>query len=371
MLTSRPRTALLVVLVFVIVAGVVGGPLAGRLSSDGGFVAPGADSEVAVERISAATGRDAGAGIVLLTTPAARDGAATRVRQVPGVADVATPGPRVVAATLRAGADAHAAAEAALDAFRDRRDVTVGGPAVADLQVSARVSGDLGRAELLAFPLLILLSLLFFRGRAALLPLVVGVTTVLGTFLALSAVNEIYQLNVYALNLVIGLGLGLAIDYTLFLVTRLREEVAAGTSDAAATTIRTVGRTIGFSAATVAAALITLTIFPQAFLKSMGIAGAVVAVVAGAAALAICAPAFTLWGAGLARTSAPARRAETRWHRLAHAVMRRPGLVALVTAAAMLAVAVPSLDTHWSAIDSTVIPKGESSRTVADALDGS
>src|SRR3954468_15314671 len=111
MLTSRPRAALLALLLFVIVAGVVGGPLAGRLSSDGGFVAPGADSEVAVERISAATGRDAGAGIVLLTPPAARDGAATRVRQVPGVADVATPGPRVVAATLRAGADAHAAAE--------------------------------------------------------------------------------------------------------------------------------------------------------------------------------------------------------------------------------------------------------------------
>src|SRR3954454_3832763 len=284
MLTSRPRIALLAVLVFVIVAGVLGGPVAGRLSSGGGFVAPGADSEVAVERISAATGRDPGAGVVLLTTPAARDAAAARLREIPGVADVAMPGPRVVAATLRTSADGDAAAEAALHAFRGRRDVTVGGPAVADLQVSEAVSTDLGRAELLAFPVLILLSLLFFRGRAALLPLVVGVTTVLGTFLALSAVNEVYQLNVYALNLVIGLGLGLAIDYTLFLVTRLREEVAAGNPDATGTTMRAVGRTIAFSA-TVACALITLTIFPQAFLKSMGIAGATVAVIAAAAAL--------------------------------------------------------------------------------------
>src|SRR5436190_14458966 len=209
MLTSRPRIALLAVLVFVIVAGVLGGPVAGRLSSGGGFVAPGADSEVAVERISAATGRDPGAGVVLLTTPAARDAAAARLREISGVADVATPGPRVVAATLRASADGDGAAEAALHAFRDRRGVTVGGPAIADLQVSEAVATDLGRAELFAFPLLVLLSVLFFRGRAALLPLVVGATTVLGTFLALSAVNELYRLNVYALNLVIGLGLGL------------------------------------------------------------------------------------------------------------------------------------------------------------------
>ena len=81
---------------------------------------------------------------------------------------------------------------------------------------------------MLAFPLLLLLSLLFFRGRAAALPLVVGITTVLGTFLVLSVVNLVYGLNVFALNLVIGLGLGLAIDYTLFLVTRFREELGNG-----------------------------------------------------------------------------------------------------------------------------------------------
>ena len=85
------------------------------------------------------------------------------------------------------------------------------------------MGADLGRAELIAFPLLLLLSLLFFRGRATLMPLAVGVTTVLGTFLVLSLVNRVYGLSVFALNLVIGLGLGLAIDYTLF--ARFREEL--------------------------------------------------------------------------------------------------------------------------------------------------
>ena len=145
------------------------------------------------------------------------------------------------------------------------------------------MSEDLGRAELLAFPVLLLLSLLFFRGRATVLPLAVGMTTVLGTFLALTVVNQAYALSIFALNLVIGLGLGLAIDYTLFLVTRFREELAKDNPDAVRTTMRTAGRTVVFSAVTVAAALITLTVFPLGFLKSMGIAGAVVALVGGLA----------------------------------------------------------------------------------------
>jgi uncharacterized membrane protein YdfJ with MMPL/SSD domain len=371
MLTSHPRRTLLAVLLFVVVAGVVGGPLAGRLDSSGGFVAPGADSQVAIERLQAATGRDAGPGIVLLTTPAARDAAAARLARIPGVAATATPGPRFVTATLRADAGDEDVADRALDAFAGRRDVVVGGSAVADMQVGETVAADLGRAELIAFPILILLSLLFFRGRAALLPLVVGVTTVLGTFLALSAINVAYGLNVYALNLVMGLGLGLAIDYTLFLVSRLREELGRGAEAPVAirATMRAAGRTVAFSAATVACALMTLTVFPQAFLKSMGIAGATVAVVAAAAALVVSPALFAMWGRKLARPGTPGKAAASRWRRLAYAVMRRPGAIAAVTAAGMLALAAPSLTTTWSAIDGSVIPKDKSARTVADALE--
>jgi RND superfamily putative drug exporter len=332
-------------------------------------VAPGADSQVAVQRVQAATGLDPSPGIVLLTEPAARGQAAARLARIPGIARVDTPAPRIVTGTLWAGASEDDVASAAVDAFAGRRDVTVGGSAVASMQVGSAVGADLGRAELIAFPILLVLSLLFFRGRAAVLPLAVGMTTVLGTFLVLTGVNAVYGLNVFALNLVMGLGLGLAIDYSLFLVTRLRDELASGaaTPQAIRSTIKSAGRTVAFSAATVACALITLTVFPQAFLKSMGIAGATVAIVAAVAALLISPALFAVWGTKLAR---PAGRASgSRWHAFAHAVMRRPGSIAAVTAAIMLAVALPSLSTHWSPIDDAVIPQDKSARTVADALD--
>ncbi|MET0819271.1 MAG: MMPL family transporter [Solirubrobacteraceae bacterium] len=369
---TRPRRTLLIVALFVVLAGVIGGPVAGALDSSGGFVAPGADSEVAVERIQAATGRDPGAGIVLLVeSPADAGDVEQRLAALPGVAAADSPRPGLVTAQLVASAEEEDVAQDAIDTFAGEPGVTVGGPDVAGLQIGETVGEDLARAEMLAFPFLILLSLLFFRGRATLLPLAVGITTVLGTFLVLTLVNQVFSLSVFALNLVIGLGLGLAIDYTLFLVTRYREELAArgATPDAIKVTMATAGRTVGFSAATVAAALITLTVFPQNFLKSMGIAGATVAVVAALSALVIAPALFAVWGAKLARKGGSDAAAQDRWHRLAHAVMRRPGVVALTTAAVMLAVAAPALTTVWSAIDSSVIPEDKSARVVADALE--
>src|SRR5215218_91097 len=363
MLTSRlaahPRRTLIAVLLFVVLAGAVGGPVAGALESSGGFVAPGADSEVAVDRIEAATGVEPGPGIVLLVddpSPQRLAAVERELANVPGVASTAdggrAGGDGLVTATLRASADEEAVAEEAVAVFARADGVTVG-----------------GGAELIAFPLLLLLSLLFFRGRATLMPLAVGVTTVLGTFLVLSLVNRVYGLSVFALNLVIGLGLGLAIDYTLFLVTRFREELArqgAGRG-AIATTMATAGRTVAFSAATVSAALVTLVVFPQDFLKSMGIAGAIVAVLAALASLVIAPALFAIWGDKLARGRSAADDGAA-WHRLAHAVMRRAKLIAPLTALAMLALSLPALAVTWSAIDSSVIPEGKSARTVADAV---
>ena len=371
-LAARPRRTLLIVLLLVVVAGVFGGPVAGALKSSGGFVAPGADSQVAIDRIEAATGTEPNAGIVVLVdapTRARTDAVARRLGDVRGIASTATGDRGLVTGVLRADADDDAVAQRALAAFEGRRGVTVGGPAVAGLQIGDTVGADLGRAELIAFPFLLVLSLLFFRGRATLMPVLVGVTTVLGTFLVLTAVNHVYGLSVFGLNLVIGLGLGLAIDYTLFLVSRYREELrtSGATPEAIRATMASAGRTVAFSSATVASALITLTVFPQGFLKSMGIAGATVAVVAAVAALVISPALFGLWGAKLARRDDGATTAG-RWHRLAHAVMRRPGIIAAVTAAAMLAIAAPALTTSWSPVDGSVIPKGKSARTVADVL---
>jgi uncharacterized membrane protein YdfJ with MMPL/SSD domain len=367
---ARPWRSLLLVVAFIALAGVIGGPVAGRMTSGSGFTPADAESVRATAQLERATGEAIAPELVLLVRGNAQTAAET-LRAVPGVAR-AEVGPvsadgasRLVLGTLAAGADDERAAEDALAAFAQRDDVVVGGGAVIGQQLGETISEDLGRAELLAFPLLLLLSLLFFRGRAALLPLTVGLTTVLGTFLVLSAVNLVYGLNVFALNLVIGLGLGLAIDYTLFLVTRFREQLAAGdeVGAAIATTMRTAGRTIVFSAATVAAALGMLTLFPLGFAESMGIAGASVAVVAGVASLAISPALLALWGVKLARRPG----ADDRWHRIAHLVMRRPGAIALVTAAVMVAAALPALTVAWTPVDATAVPADKSARVVYEA----
>ncbi|MEJ7790057.1 MAG: MMPL family transporter [Thermoleophilaceae bacterium] len=393
----RPKVTLFAVLAFVVIAAVLGGPVAGLLREEGGFTAENSGSAVAVERIEGATGRQASPGIVvLLKTPqgAGAPGAKTRVAALerelsaePGITSVASLASTrderfaasdgrstYLAATLDADAEEAEVGAAVLERYADASDVEVGGSVIADEQIGGAVGADLGRAEALAFPILLILSLLFFRGgRAALIPLGVAVATVMGTFLALRGVNSVYGLSVFALNLVIGLGIGLAIDYALFLLTRYREELAEHGPGATAIrrTMATAGRTVAFSAATVAVALATLVVFPLNFLQSMGIAGAVVSLVAAAATLVLAPALFAVWGTKLAVK--PRRRGERpaeagRWYRLSHAVMRRPGAVAIATGLVMVVVALPSLRAQFTPVDSTVIPKGQSARTVADAL---
>jgi trehalose monomycolate/heme transporter len=386
-LASHPRRTLILVLLFVVVAGILGGPVAGALKGSGGFAPPNSDSERATRMLESATGAEPNPGVLLLVdTPHGSAAAAARINslrtQLGAVAGIkSTAGPAVsrdrrhalIAGTIASSADDHDVAKSAEAAFASDRGVTVGGTAVANEQINSTVTKDLGFAELLAFPLLIALSLLFFRGRAALMPLVTGVVAVLGTFLALSGINHLYGLSVFALNLVIGLGLGLAVDYSLFIVTRYREELArgAGVREAIGVTMSRAGRTVLFSAITVACALATLTLFPQGFLKSMGIAGAVVAIAAALSALVISPALLGLWGVKLARrhAAADADVGQGWWYRFARAVMRRPGPIALVTAAAMVVAALPALSVVWtSANDSSVIPKGQSARTVADTI---
>lgn len=388
----RPRRALVLTAAFVVAAGVLGGPVAGVLEDSGGFSQSDSGSVRGIERIEAATGLQAGAGVVVLvSTPQGATGAAATARvgelsrqlaAEPGIATVTTaadaPGlvatdgsSTFLAATLRADADEQAVATELLDRYGDAPDVTLGGSLIAQTQIGDAVGGDLGRAEALAFPVLLVLSLLFFRGRATLLPLVVGVTTVLGSFLVLRVVDLAYGLSVFALNLVIGLGLGLAIDYSLFLLTRYRDELADHDPPLALRrTMATAGRTVLFSAATVAVALATLTVFPLGFLQSMGIAGAVVAVVAAAASLVIAPALLALWGTKVLVRRRGRAADRGGWYRLSHAVMRHPGPVALATAAVMLTIALPGLWAQFTPIDSSVIPVGQSARTVADTLRG-
>jgi uncharacterized membrane protein YdfJ with MMPL/SSD domain len=381
LLHAAPRRSLLAVLLFVVVAGVVGGPVAGALETEGGFAPANAESTRAIERIEASTGKSLSAGVLLLiATP---DGSQTGVTdavqtlsRIEGVTDVAPAGSStdgssaLVTGTLTADAAEEEVAHDVVAAFDGKEGVTVGGPAVMGLQLGEQVEQDLTRAELLAFPLLVLLSVLIFGGRGAVLALVVSITTVIGTFLVLMVVNQVYGLSIFALNLVIGLGLGLAVDYSLFLLSRYREELAqhGPTLSAALTTMRTAGRTVAYSAVTVAVALVTLAVFPMGFLRSMGIAGAAVAVVAALASLIVAPVMFGLWGAKLARRRRGDAAAEGRWYRFSHAVMRRPGIIAAATAAVMLVLAAPALSANWTPVDATSIPQDLSSRVVSDTL---
>src|SRR5919197_720153 len=309
---SRPRRMALVALGVFLVAAFLGAPAPGKLDAQRAFDDPGSASAQAREQITRATGRAADPEVLALVRarPASRQVApvARVLRADPGVAQVASVAARdgrvtLLPATLRAGADTNAVVDRLTAAFAGDRAVALGGTGVAGVQVGKQATSDLATAELIAFPLLALLSLLIFRGVAALLPIAVGGLTVLGAFALLRSINAALPLSPFALNLVIGLGLGLAIDYSLLCVSRFREELGKGREvpDALQATLLSSGRTIVFSAITVAAAMACLTVFPPRFLVSMGIGGVLVALVAVIASLLVLPPLFVLLGARLGK----------------------------------------------------------------------
>jgi uncharacterized membrane protein YdfJ with MMPL/SSD domain len=376
--SSRPRRLALVALAAFLIAAVLGGPAPGRLDAQRGFDDPDSQSTLAREQIERATGRGADAEVVALVRAAPGSAESGRVagvlrseREVAHVNRVASRDGRatLLPATLRAGARVTDVVDRLTAALRGDRAVVLGGNAVAGAQVREQATSDLAVAELIAFPLLALLSLLIFRGVAALLPIAVGGLGVLGAFALLRAVNAILPLSPFALNLVIGLGLGLAIDYSLLCVSRFREELGAGADVPAAlrATLLASGRTIVFSAVTVAAAMACLTVFPQRFLVSMGIGGVLVALVAVMASLLVLPPLFVLLGPRLGKVR-PGPERSGRWYRLARAVMRRPGLTATATAAGLLLVAAPALGVKWTGVDAGLLPSAKSARVVSDTI---
>lgn len=259
--------------------------------------------------------------------------------------------------------------------------VRLGGNDVAFNEINKTTSSDLQRAEMFAFPILFLLSFWVFRGLiAAALPLLVGGFAIVLTFLLLRMIDQFAGLSVFAVNLVTGMGLGLGIDYSLFVLARYREELAGGADTHAAIlrTLQTAGRTVLYSSLTVAGALASMLVFPLRFLYSMGVGGALVALSAGAVSLLVLPAVLVALGpridalapARLQRSAARTAQASEQggWYRLARGVMRRPGLVALVTAAVLLLAALPALRVAFAPADAHVLPATSEARKVAQTL---
>jgi RND superfamily putative drug exporter len=256
--------------------------------------------------------------------------------------------------------------------------VGIGGEAAVFAEVGETIESDLVRAELIALPITLLLLVLIFGSLvAAGLPLGVGIVSVLGTFAVLQLVNSFTDVSVYALNLTTALGLGLAIDYSLFIVSRFREELHHGWSreDALARTLQTAGRTVLFSGLTVAVSLAALLVFPLAFLRSFAWAGMAVVALAAIGSIIVLPAALAVLGPRIdrfaLRTPKPRSAAELEqgfWHRLAMSVMRRPIRYALGVLAFLLLLGAPFLHVQFGLSDDRVLPEDAASRQVQDDI---
>jgi RND superfamily putative drug exporter len=373
--SRRPRAILGAAFAVAVAAAIFGASTPSHLSSSDNDFQDKSSESYRVERLlSRATGVVPGPSFLVVTTKARAHEAELILRRDPAIALVGAEPSRdgrlvLVSAFLRNGAPQGATAR------RLERVLpgTLGGAAVASEQVRAQSERDLFRAELIAFPLLLALALWIFRSLvAALLPVAAGIFSIATTLALLRLANEVQPISVFALNLVTGAGLGLAIDYSLLLVSRYREELERGAVgvDALRATLDTAGRTVAFSAITVAAAFASLLVFPLGFLRSMAIGGIIVAPLAGLVALTVIPALFALLGSRIDALAVRSVRTprEGGWYRFAHGVMRRPLPVALASAAALVALGLPFLGVRFIGVDASVLPTSASARQVQDVL---
>ena len=253
--------------------------------------------------------------------------------------------------------------------------VTVGGWAEVFRQVGQTIEHDLVTAEKIALPItMILLVLVFGSLIAAGLPLLIGIISIMGSFLILTIISEMTLVSIFALNLVTALGLGLAIDYSLFIVSRFREELRAGlgVDDAIRQTVRTAGRTVAFSGLTVALSLAALLVFPLAFLRSFAYAGVAVVILAAVTSTVFLPALLAILGSRVDKLSWRKKRPETSsngfWHRMALVVMRRPLPIATIVIVFLLFLGAPFLNAEFGRPDDRVLPRSASSHQVSQVL---
>ena len=415
---TAPRRIIAVAVLFLLAATVFGLPVLDRLTA-GGFQDPTSESSRATAMLRDELGQTDQQMLITVSGP---DGALSdttrrvatdvveQLRRSPWVLDVSsawTSSPQdsaaqvskdgssgLIVADLRGGEnEAQTYAETLVrDVVHDRDGVTLraGGMAVAYAEITEQNERDLLLMESIAIPLSFAVLVWVFGGLvAAALPIALGLLAIVGTMSMLRLASFATEVSTYALDVSIAMGLALAIDYNLLIVTRYREELARdGDRDRALSqTMMTAGRTVLFSATTVALSMAVMALFPMPFLKSCAYAVVATAVIVAVAAVVVTPAAIVLLGARLdaldfrrlmrrlmpeatwwrERGREPIE--STFWYRSTKVVMRRAVPVGLGVVALLLLLGIPFLGVKWGFPDERVLPETSSARQVVDSLD--
>lgn len=257
--------------------------------------------------------------------------------------------------------------------------VVVGGPSLASHEFAEQIAVDLRRAQVIAFPLLLLLGLWVFRSlAAALLPVSLGGFALLIALGVFRLVTDLVPLSVFSLDIALALALGLGVDYSLLMVSRFREGLAAGLAPEKSVTqmLRTAGRTVAYSSVAIAASFSSLLVVPIPFVRSIAFGGGLVAIVTGLTALVLLPAILVLlgprvnalspcsWRRSVARTSRS--RESGVWYRTAQVATQRPILVACLSGIALLVLALPVLSLRSTGLDITSLPSSSAARKFAE-----
>jgi RND superfamily putative drug exporter len=247
--------------------------------------------------------------------------------------------------------------------------------------INTKISEDLKLSESISIPLTFILLIFVFGGLvASAMPLLVGVSAILGSFLVIYLLTLVTGVSIFALNLITGLGLGLGIDYALLIVNRFREELHAGRSvdESIKRTVNTAGKTVFYSGLTIVITLAALVLFPQMFLKSFGYAGVTVVVMAVLGALVALPALLAILGTRIdklvVRKSSITPKEDGRWADTARFVMRRPVAVVMLSLIILTVLAAPIKNMVFSQVDSRVLPASNSaafaSKIISDRFPG-
>jgi RND superfamily putative drug exporter len=402
---ARAKRVLIVAGILVIAAGVFGFTVFGKLAS-GGFNDPGSQSSRAGALLASrfhATDPD----VILVVTATGRRGVddaavaaagtdlTTQIAATAGLSDVGSYWSLGHAASLRsddgtralivastgstfgsAGAPQLDIAKKIVAQYSGLRaggviDVAVGGSLAINNEISSTITKDLARAEAISIPITTILLILVFGSLvSASLPLLIGLVSILGSFMALAVIASFTDVSVFSINLITGLGMGLGIDYALLIVNRFREELNSGRDvpGAVRATVRTTGRTIVFSGLTVALALSSMLVFPLYFLRSFAYAGVAVVLLAVLSAVVVLPALLAILGRRVDSLTVLRRSVHPPedgfFSRLARRIMHRPVAIAVAIGVTALLVflGTPFLGAKWGQVDERALPTSASSR---------